>query len=59
MTNFDGNEKIIPELEKDVQRLLLITDRFGKIGSKPILEEKNGCKKHEYLQVVSWELVFI
>ncbi len=37
----DGNEKIIPELEKDVQRLLLITDRFGKIGSKPILEEKN------------------
>jgi signal transduction histidine kinase len=37
----EGNEKIVPELEKDVQRLLLITDRFGKIGSKPILEEKN------------------
>lgn len=37
----EGNQKIIPELEKDVQRLLLITDRFGKIGSKPILEEKN------------------
>ncbi|MCZ2223334.1 MAG: HAMP domain-containing histidine kinase [Chitinophagales bacterium] len=36
-----GNEKIVPEIEKDVQRLLLITDRFGKIGSKPITEEKN------------------
>jgi len=36
-----GNEKIVPELEKDVQRLLLITDRFGKIGSKPHLEERN------------------
>lgn len=36
-----GNEKIVPEIEKDVNRLLLITDRFGKIGSKPNLETKN------------------
>lgn len=36
-----GNEKIVPEIEKDVHRLLLITDRFGKIGSKPNLEMKN------------------
>jgi len=36
-----GNEKITPEIEKDVHRLLLITDRFGKIGSTPHLEEKN------------------
>ncbi len=35
------NEKIAPEIEKDVNRLLLITDRFGKIGSLPQLEEKN------------------
>jgi signal transduction histidine kinase len=36
-----ANEKITPEIEKDVNRLLLITDRFGKIGSMPHLEEKN------------------
>ena len=41
MKDIVGNEKIIPEIEKDVQRLLLITDRFGKIGSIPKLEEKN------------------
>lgn len=34
-----GNEKIVHELEKDVDRLRLISDRFGKIGSKPQLEE--------------------
>ena len=32
---------ITTEMEKDVNRLLLITDRFGKIGSMPSLEEKN------------------
>lgn len=37
----EGNEKMVGEMEKDVQRLLLITDRFGKIGSQPNLEEKN------------------
>jgi signal transduction histidine kinase len=36
-----GNEVIAPEIEKDINRLLLITDRFGKIGSMPNLEEKN------------------
>lgn len=36
-----GNEKILPEIEKDVNRLQLITDRFGKIGSRPHLEETN------------------
>ena len=41
MKDMEGNEKIVPEIEKDVQRLLLITDRFGKIGSIPKLEEKN------------------
>jgi signal transduction histidine kinase len=34
-----GNEKIIRELEKDVDRLRLVSDRFGKIGSTPQLEE--------------------
>jgi signal transduction histidine kinase len=34
-----GNEQISQELEKDVNRLRLVSDRFGKIGSKPQLEE--------------------
>lgn len=33
-----GNEKIVHELEKDVDRLRLVSDRFGKIGSTPQLE---------------------
>ena len=36
-----GNEQFIPELEKDITRLRLVSDRFGKIGSTPQLEEKN------------------
>jgi len=32
------NETIVPEIAKDINRLLLITDRFGKIGSTPKLE---------------------
>jgi signal transduction histidine kinase len=34
-----ANEKIAHELEKDVNRLRLVSDRFGKIGSTPQLEE--------------------
>ena len=33
------NEKIAHELEKDVNRLRLVSDRFGKIGSTPQLED--------------------
>ena len=36
-----SNEKIVAELEKDVDRLQLITDRFGKIGSTPQLERSD------------------
>lgn len=35
------HEKLSTEIEKDVIRLELVTDRFGKIGSHPQLEEKN------------------
>lgn len=35
------NEKIVVEMEKDVNRLKLVSDRFGKIGSTPHLEEHN------------------
>ncbi len=36
-----GSEKIATEMSKDVDRLKLVSDRFGKIGSTPQLEEKN------------------
>ncbi len=32
---------ILPEMEKDVDRLKLVSDRFGKIGSKPVLQSTN------------------
>jgi len=35
------NSKIVSELEKDVSRLQLVSDRFGKIGSSPQLEKHN------------------
>ena len=35
------NEKIAIEMAKDVDRLKLVSDRFGKIGSIPQLEEAN------------------
>jgi signal transduction histidine kinase len=33
--------KTLKEIKKDVDRLKLVSDRFGKIGSKPKLDEKN------------------
>jgi two-component sensor histidine kinase len=36
-----ANERIVADLQKDVDRLQLVTDRFGKIGSIPQLEKRN------------------
>ena len=36
-----GTEKIVPEMTKDIDRLNLVSDRFGKIGSTPQLEERD------------------
>jgi len=36
-----ASEKIAHELEKDVDRLRLVSDRFGKIGSTPQLEPRD------------------
>jgi signal transduction histidine kinase len=36
-----ANNNITPELKKDVDRLKLVSDRFGKIGSTPQLETHN------------------
>jgi signal transduction histidine kinase len=33
-----SKESFVPEIEKDVSRLRLVSDRFGKIGSTPQLE---------------------
>ncbi|MDE3254017.1 MAG: HAMP domain-containing histidine kinase, partial [Bacteroidota bacterium] len=41
----DVNSEIVPEIAKDVNRLLLITDRFGKIGSEPKLEWRNPAEQ--------------
>jgi two-component system, sporulation sensor kinase D len=37
----EGMKDTVTELEKDVKRLEVITDRFSKIGSKPILKMTN------------------
>ncbi|MFN8291010.1 MAG: HAMP domain-containing sensor histidine kinase [Chitinophagaceae bacterium] len=39
------DQKIVHELEKDVDRLRLVSDRFGKIGSSPHLEPTNIVKQ--------------
>jgi signal transduction histidine kinase len=36
-----GGESFVPEIEKDVSRLRLVSDRFGKIGSSPQLESRD------------------
>lgn len=39
-TRFNAeNDPLIEEMENDIKRLEVITDRFSKIGSKPILED--------------------
>ena len=37
----NADPMIVGEMEKDVNRLKLVSDRFGKIGSTPKLEEHN------------------
>lgn len=53
-TDKDHQEEFLLELEKDVNRLELITDRFSKIGSSPKLETESVSKtlqeSIEYLQ---------
>jgi signal transduction histidine kinase len=37
----DLDPRTVQEIQKDVDRLKLVSDRFGKIGSKPQLEERD------------------
>lgn len=38
-----AEDDVIPELEKDVERLVMITARFSNIGSMPTLRPENLC----------------
>ncbi len=48
------DQSITSEIEKDVDRLQTITDRFSKIGSVPVLEKRNiiveTAKSYDYLK---------
>jgi len=55
--SFQGDpthQDVLDELNKDVDRLVLVADRFSKIGSEPVLEEANVYTEleevKEYLQ---------
>jgi signal transduction histidine kinase len=43
----NAQSQIATEIEKDVQRLRLVSDRFGKIGSTPQLEPNNVVRQVE------------
>lgn len=47
-TDEQGKEEILQEFEKDVQRLELITERFSKIGSAPVLQSENITRVMEH-----------
>jgi len=37
----DSNAEAVSEMQKDLNRLKLVADRFSKVGSEPALEEEN------------------
>jgi signal transduction histidine kinase len=41
LENSDKNREIIDELDKDISRLQMITERFSSIGSVPVMKEEN------------------
>ncbi len=55
------NPEITREIEKDIQRLETITDRFSKIGSLPVLEEHDLVEEtknaYNYLKTRSSKLI--
>ena len=52
MKEMPGNEAIVQDLGKDVDRLRLVSDRFGKIGSTPQLERKDLV--HQVAEMVDY-----
>ncbi|WP_298556533.1 HAMP domain-containing sensor histidine kinase [uncultured Algibacter sp.] len=55
------NPEYIAEMEKDVDRLKTITERFSKIGSLPVLEKadiiKETIESYDYLKTRSSKLI--
>lgn len=55
------NPSYLTEIEKDITRLQIITDRFSKIGSMPTLKRSDIVKEtiasYEYLKVRSSQLI--
>lgn len=49
LRDIPANSKLVSEIEKDVDRLKLISDRFGKIGSIPHLEERNVVEQITFM----------
>ena len=47
LKEYPVNDKIVTEMVKDVDRLKLVSDRFGKIGSIPQLEVTNVLQQVE------------
>ncbi|HEU4497536.1 MAG TPA: HAMP domain-containing sensor histidine kinase, partial [Flavobacterium sp.] len=43
----DVDETTVAEIEKDIARLQTIADRFSKIGSEPVLEERDIIRETE------------
>ncbi|RZK27888.1 MAG: HAMP domain-containing histidine kinase, partial [Hymenobacter sp.] len=50
LKDMPGNEKLVVEMEKDVDRLKLVSDRFGKIGSTPQLVATNLTEQIRQMQ---------
>lgn len=44
-----GEEEFVHEIAKDVGRLRLVSDRFGKIGSTPQLDERNVVEQVRHM----------
>jgi len=44
-----SREDFVYEIEKDVSRLRLVSDRFGKIGSTPQLDERNIVEQVKHM----------
>lgn len=57
----DVNQSYLEEMEKDIERLQIITDRFSKIGSIPTLEKADivteTIASYDYLKARSSKLI--
>jgi len=59
----DGHNEAVIEMQKDLDRLKLVADRFGKVGSAPQLKEENLVSQLEnivgYMQKRAPQKVYI